>query len=55
MEYRPAARLAWRDAAEQMVRGRDFTKEAAIAKLMSSNAAMENARDATQIFGDSAS
>ena len=46
-----AARLAWRDAAERMAAGVPFTKEAAIAKLLSSNAAMDNARDATQIFG----
>ena len=31
--------------------GVPFKKEAAIAKLVSSNAAMDNARDATQIFG----
>jgi alkylation response protein AidB-like acyl-CoA dehydrogenase len=31
--------------------GEPFKKEAAIAKLVSSNAAMDNARDATQIFG----
>ncbi|MCD2192751.1 acyl-CoA dehydrogenase family protein [Actinomycetospora endophytica] len=46
-----AARLAWHDAAEKMAAGKSFTKEAAIAKLLSSNAAMDNARDATQIFG----
>ena len=46
-----AARLAWHHAAEKMVAGVSFTKEAAIAKLLSSNAAMDNARDATQIFG----
>ena len=31
--------------------GEPFKKEAAIAKLVASNAAMDNARDATQIFG----
>ena len=45
------ARLAWQHAAEKMAAGVPFTKEAAIAKLVSSNAAMDNARDATQIFG----
>ncbi|MEJ2871704.1 acyl-CoA dehydrogenase family protein [Actinomycetospora sp. OC33-EN08] len=45
------ARLAWQHAAERMAAGVPFTKEAAIAKLVSSNAAMDNARDATQIFG----
>lgn len=45
------SRLAWHHAAEKMAAGVPFTKEAAIAKLVSSNAAMDNARDATQIFG----
>jgi alkylation response protein AidB-like acyl-CoA dehydrogenase len=45
------ARLAWYHAAAKMVAGEPFKKEAAIAKLVSSNAAMDNARDATQIFG----
>jgi butyryl-CoA dehydrogenase len=45
------ARLAWYDAAARLVAGEPFKKEAAIAKLVSSNAAMDNARDATQIFG----
>jgi alkylation response protein AidB-like acyl-CoA dehydrogenase len=45
------ARLAWRDAAARMAAGQPFKKEAAVAKLVSSNAAMDNARDATQIFG----
>ncbi len=45
------ARLAWHDAADRMAAGLPFKKEAAIAKLVSSNAAMDNARDATQIFG----
>jgi short/branched chain acyl-CoA dehydrogenase len=45
------ARLAYYHAAEKMLAGVPFKKEAAIAKLVSSNAAMDNARDATQIFG----
>lgn len=45
------ARLAWQHAARLLVAGAPFKKEAAIAKLVSSNAAMDNARDATQIFG----
>ena len=45
------ARLAYYDAAYRMLAGQRFKKEAAIAKLVSSNAAMDNARDATQIFG----
>jgi butyryl-CoA dehydrogenase len=46
-----AARLAWYDAAARLVAGEPFKKQAAIAKLTASNAAMDNARDATQIFG----
>jgi short-chain 2-methylacyl-CoA dehydrogenase len=46
-----AARLAWYDAAARLVAGRSIKKEAAMAKLLSSNAAMDNARDATQVFG----
>ena len=45
------ARLAYYAAAARMLRGEPFKKEAAIAKLVASNAAMDNARDATQIFG----
>jgi alkylation response protein AidB-like acyl-CoA dehydrogenase len=45
------ARLAWYDAAARMQAGEPFKKHAAIAKLTASNAAMDNARDATQIFG----
>jgi short-chain 2-methylacyl-CoA dehydrogenase len=45
------ARLAWYDAAARQLAGEPFKKEAAIAKLTASNAAMDNARDATQIFG----
>jgi short-chain 2-methylacyl-CoA dehydrogenase len=45
------ARLAWYHAAAKMLAGEPFKKEAAIAKLTGSDAAMDNARDATQIFG----
>jgi short-chain 2-methylacyl-CoA dehydrogenase len=45
------ARLAYYAAASKMLKGEPFKKEAAIAKLVSSNAAMDNARDATQVFG----
>ncbi|SIO85702.1 acyl-CoA dehydrogenase family protein [Nocardiopsis sp. JB363] len=45
------ARLAYYDAASRMLAGEPFKKEAAIAKLIASNAAMDNARDATQVFG----
>lgn len=48
-----AARCAYYDAAAKLIAGRPFKKEAAIAKLVASNAAMENARDATQIYGGS--
>lgn len=45
------ARLAWHDAARLHDAGKPFATEAAMAKLVSSEAAMDNARDATQIFG----
>ncbi|WP_199037870.1 acyl-CoA dehydrogenase family protein [Glycomyces salinus] len=45
------ARLAYLDAAEAADRGEPFGTEAAIAKLHASQAAVENAREATQIFG----
>lgn len=45
------ARTAYYDAAAKMLAGLPFKKEAAIAKLVSSEAAMDNARDATQIHG----
>jgi short/branched chain acyl-CoA dehydrogenase len=45
------ARLAWLHAARLSDAGRPFKAEAAIAKLTASDAAMANARDATQIFG----
>ncbi|MEU3710803.1 acyl-CoA dehydrogenase family protein [Streptomyces catenulae] len=52
MEMRAyTARLAWRDAASRMVRGERFKKEAALAKLYSSEIAVTNAREATQIHG----
>jgi short-chain 2-methylacyl-CoA dehydrogenase len=46
-----AARLAWYDAAARLVAGQPIKKESAIAKLTASNAAMDNARGATQVFG----
>jgi short-chain 2-methylacyl-CoA dehydrogenase len=46
-----AARTAYYDAAARMLAGLPFKKEAAIAKIVSSEAAMDNARDATQIHG----
>jgi alkylation response protein AidB-like acyl-CoA dehydrogenase len=52
MEVRAhTARLAYHHAAARMLAGEPFKKEAAIAKLVSSNAAMDNARAATQVFG----
>jgi alkylation response protein AidB-like acyl-CoA dehydrogenase len=52
MEVRAhTARLAYYHAASKMLRGEPFKKEAAIAKLVGSNAAMDNARAATQVFG----
>jgi alkylation response protein AidB-like acyl-CoA dehydrogenase len=45
------ARLAWYDAAARLVAGEPVKKQAAMAKLVAANAAMDNARDATQIFG----
>jgi len=45
------ARTAYYAAAARLLSGKPFKKEAAIAKLVASNAAMDNARDATQIFG----
>ncbi|WP_157157153.1 acyl-CoA dehydrogenase family protein [Diaminobutyricimonas sp. LJ205] len=46
-----AARLAYYDAARRMGEGLPFKMQASIAKLMASEAAMDNARDATQIHG----
>ncbi|MEQ0575320.1 acyl-CoA dehydrogenase family protein [Mycobacterium tuberculosis] len=45
------ARTAYYDAAAKMLAGKPFKKEAAIAKMISSEAAMDNSRDATQIHG----
>lgn len=45
------ARLAYYDAAAKMLAGKPFKTEAAIAKLVASEAAMDNSRDATQVFG----
>ncbi|GAA3389156.1 acyl-CoA dehydrogenase family protein [Cryptosporangium minutisporangium] len=45
------ARTAYYDAAARMLAGKPFKKEASIAKLIASEAAMDNARDATQIHG----
>ncbi|MBH0098774.1 acyl-CoA dehydrogenase family protein [Salinibacterium sp. NSLL150] len=46
-----SARLATYDAARKLVAGVPFKMEASLAKMISSEAAMDNARDATQIFG----
>ncbi|MHA7956669.1 acyl-CoA dehydrogenase family protein [Streptomyces sp. L500] len=52
MEMRAhTARIAWRDAASRLVHGEPFKKEAALAKLYSSEIAVTNAREATQIHG----
>jgi alkylation response protein AidB-like acyl-CoA dehydrogenase len=45
------ARLAYYDAAARMAAGQPYKREAAIAKLYSSTIAVDNARDATQVFG----
>lgn len=45
------ARLAYYDAAARMLAGKPFKTQSAIAKMVSGEAAMDNARDATQIFG----
>ena len=45
------ARTAYYDAAALMLAGKPFKKEAVIAKMIASEAAMDNARDATQIHG----
>lgn len=45
------ARLAYYHAASLKAEGKDFKTEASIAKLVASDAAMDNARAATQIFG----
>ncbi len=46
-----AARLATYDAAHKLVAGQPFKLEASLAKMIASEAAMDNARAATQIFG----
>jgi short-chain 2-methylacyl-CoA dehydrogenase len=52
MEMRAhTSRLAWYDAAARMRAGAPYKKEAAIAKLHSSESAVTNAREATQIHG----
>ncbi|ORI16531.1 acyl-CoA dehydrogenase family protein [Rhodococcus sp. 1168] len=52
MEVRAhTARTAYYDAAALMLSGKPFKKQASIAKLVASEAAMDNARDATQIHG----
>jgi len=52
MEVRTyTARLAYYDAAARMLRGEDFKRQAAVAKLYSSDIAVTNAREATQIHG----
>ncbi|WP_187363812.1 acyl-CoA dehydrogenase family protein [Streptomyces piniterrae] len=52
MEMRAhTSRLAWRDAASRLVHDEPFKKEAALAKLYSSEIAVDNAREATQIHG----
>lgn len=45
------ARLSWHDAARRMQDGVDFKTQAAIAKLHASDAAVTNARTATQVHG----
>ncbi|MDQ1628754.1 MAG: short-chain 2-methylacyl-CoA dehydrogenase [Actinomycetota bacterium] len=52
MEMRAhTARLAYYDAAARMLRGDPFKRQAAIAKLHSSEVAVTNAREATQVHG----
>ncbi|MDQ1604790.1 MAG: short-chain 2-methylacyl-CoA dehydrogenase [Actinomycetota bacterium] len=52
MELRAhTARLAYYDAAGRMLRGEPFKRQASVAKLYSSECAVENAREATQIHG----
>ncbi|MEU6248220.1 acyl-CoA dehydrogenase family protein [Glycomyces sp. NPDC047010] len=45
------SRLAWQDAAMKAEAGEPFGTDAALAKLHASLAAVDNAREATQIFG----
>ncbi|AGZ38328.1 acyl-CoA dehydrogenase family protein [Actinoplanes friuliensis] len=52
MEMRAhTARVAYYDAAARMLAGEDFKHQAALAKLYASEAAMDNARFATQVHG----
>jgi len=52
MEMRAhTARLAYYDAAIRLTSGREFKRQAAIAKLHASEVAVQNAREATQIHG----
>lgn len=52
MELRAhTARLAYHDAGARMLAGEPFKHEASMAKLYSSEIAVSNARDATQVFG----
>ncbi|MDA8437166.1 MAG: acyl-CoA dehydrogenase family protein [Actinomycetales bacterium] len=52
MEVRAhTARLAYHDAGARMLAGEPFKHEAAMAKLYSSEIAVTNAREATQVFG----
>jgi alkylation response protein AidB-like acyl-CoA dehydrogenase len=45
------ARLAYHDAADRLLAGEPFKRQAAIAKLTASETAVANAREATQIHG----
>ncbi len=45
------SRVLWREAAGRMQRGESFKHQAAIAKMVTSEAAMDNARAATQVHG----
>jgi alkylation response protein AidB-like acyl-CoA dehydrogenase len=45
------ARLGYYDAAARMLRGEPFKRQASIAKLYASEAAVDNARAATQVHG----
>jgi short/branched chain acyl-CoA dehydrogenase len=52
MEVRAhTARLAWQRAAARLDAGRPFSREAAVAKLYASEAAVTSARDAVQVHG----
>ena len=46
-----AARSAYYNAAALMLAGKPFKKAASVAKMVASEAAMDNARDATQVHG----